>query len=134
MTRPIVWAAGVLLGAAVSAVSAGDRCAARLGLAGPRAPERPAASGGGRTLTIGADLQGHFLVHPAVNGQRVRMLVDTGATTVALSHEDARLLGIRLSPRDFTGRSATANGVVGTAPIRIREMRVGDIVVRDVEA
>jgi aspartyl protease family protein len=134
MTRPIVWASGILASLALSAVSAGDRLGARFGLAGPRLSDAGASTAGRRTLTVAADLYGHFTVHPAVNGQRVRMLVDTGASSVALSHEDAQLLGIRVSQRDFTDRSATANCVVATAPVRIKEMRVGDIVVRDVEA
>src|SRR5438552_551987 len=54
--------------------------------------------------------------------------------SVALSHEDAVLLGLRLAQRDFTSRSSTANGVVATGPVRIKEIRVGDTVVRDVEA
>ncbi len=62
------------------------------------------------------------------------MLVDTGASLVALSHEDAALLGIRVSQKDFTRRSSTANGVVETAPVRIKEIRIGDIVMRDVDA
>jgi aspartyl protease family protein len=43
------------------------------------------------------------------------------------------MLGIRVSERDFTRRSSTANGVVATAPVRIREIRIGDITLRDVE-
>ena len=62
------------------------------------------------------------------------MLVDTGASFVALSHEDAAMLGLKVSQKDFTRRSSTANGVVETAPVRIKEIRIGDIAVRDVEA
>lgn len=135
MTRPIVWALGTLTATVLSATAAGDRLAARFGLSGQRSPDAPAQGAAtGRTLAISGDLQGHFVVHPAVNGQRVRMLVDTGASVVSLSSEDAALLGIKVEQRDFTRRSSTANGVVATAPVRIKEIRVGDIAVRDVEA
>ena len=62
------------------------------------------------------------------------MLVDTGATTVALTYEDAASAGIRPFPGDFTRRVSTANGSVAVAPVRLREVRIGDLTVRDVDA
>jgi len=106
MSRLIVWALGTMGAAALSATSASDRIAASLGLARPPRPEASASASAGRSLTVSADLAGHFVVHPALNGQRVRMLVDTGASSVALSHEDAALLGIRVEARDFRGSCA----------------------------
>ena len=134
MTRPIVWALGMLATAALSATTTSDRLAARLGLAGSPSPGAPASAAAGQVLAISADLRGHFIVHPALNGQRVRMLVDTGASLVALRSEDAAAIGIRPQPREFNRPTSTANGTVMVAPVRIREMRVGDITVHDVEA
>lgn len=133
MPRPIVWALGVLGAAALSSTLVGHRLAGRSGdsVATPRAS---AAVSEARVLSVSADLQGHFILHPTLDGRRVRMLVDTGASLVALSHEDARLAGITVAEREFTRTIQTANGVVRAAPVRIREMRVGDILVRDVEA
>lgn len=131
MTRPIVWAAFTLASIAISATAASGRLAGALGL---RSAPTAATAGPPRTLTISGDLRGHFFVHPTIDGRRVRMLVDTGASQVALSYEDARAAGLRLKPGDFTRFSSTANGVVAVAPVRIREMRLGDIVIRDVEA
>jgi aspartyl protease family protein len=133
MTRPIVWALGVLGTAALSATALSDRLAARFGATTP-APQASVAASGPRVLTVSADLQGHYILHPTLDGRRVRMLVDTGASLVALSHEDARLAGITVAEREYTRMVQTANGTVRAAPIRIREMRVGDIAVRDVEA
>src|SRR5215211_4192687 len=42
--------------------------------------------GKGGVLTVSADARGHFFVEPELDGQRIRMLVDTGASLVALSH------------------------------------------------
>jgi aspartyl protease family protein len=135
MTRPIVWALGTMLTAAISATSAIDQVVAVGDLLSgkPRSAAADPAEAGAR-LTIAADLLGHFVVHPTLDGRRVRMLVDTGASFVALSHEDARLAGIRVSPGDFTHRIQTANGVVSAASVRIGEVRVGDITVRGVDA
>ena len=88
----------------------------------------------GGMVTVLADRRGHFLVEPVVDGQRIRMLVDTGASAVALSYEDAVSAGIRVTPSDFTVPVNTANGVTQAAPVRIGEIQIGDITVRGVEA
>ena len=135
MTRPILWAMGTLVSAALSATAAGDRIATKFGLRSAE-PQIAAASGAAadKRITVSADLQGHFVVHPTLDGRRIRMLVDTGATVLALSDEDARAAGLRVAPGDFTRRIGTANGVVATAPVRIGEVSIGDITVRNVEA
>ena len=92
------------------------------------------ADGKGGVLTVPADTTGHFYVEPTLGGQRIRMLVDTGASLVALSHEDAERMSLSVSARDFTHQISTANGVVEAAPVRIPQIQVGDIVVRNVEA
>jgi aspartyl protease family protein len=62
------------------------------------------------------------------------MLVDTGASVVTLSYEDAQSFVPRMSKKDFTHKVQTANGTVEAAPILIAKLQVGDIVVREVEA
>jgi aspartyl protease family protein len=62
------------------------------------------------------------------------MMVDTGATGVVLSREDARRIGINPQPSEFTARTSTANGVVAVAPIVLNEVTVGEILMRDVPA
>jgi aspartyl protease family protein len=138
MTRPLVWAIGTVATTVIVATAVGDRIAARFGLGGPpqaslAAPASAGAQAGSR-VTVSADLQGHFVVHPALDGRRVRMLVDTGASLIALSHEDAQLAGVRVAAGDYTRRIQTANGIVEAAPVRIAEVRIGDIAVRGVEA
>jgi aspartyl protease family protein len=87
-----------------------------------------------RDFSVLADRTGHFVVAPTMNGRNVRMLVDTGATLVVLSYEDAHAIGLRPEPREFNRKSDTANGSVDTALTRIAEIQLGNIVVRDVEA
>ncbi len=62
------------------------------------------------------------------------MLVDTGATGVALTYEDAEEIGLRLSDSDFTHVSRTANGNARIAPVTLSSIRIGDIEVKDVKA
>lgn len=134
MTRPLLWAGGILLSAIVSGSSFGHRLVA-LGFA-PASEVVASAQGDGtgETLVLQQDLQGHYTAHPEIEGRTLRMMVDTGATLCALSQEDAERAGIRVSPGDFTQTIATANGTVRVAPVRLREVRVGGIVARDVDA
>jgi len=78
--------------------------------------------------------QGHFFVEPIVNGTRLRMMVDTGASFVVLSREDARHIGISPAPGHFTTRVKTANGVVLVVPVVLKEVAIGEVAVRDVSA
>jgi aspartyl protease family protein len=89
-----------------------------------------ATSDGGVQLKAGSD--GHFTADAEINGRSVGVLVDTGATMVALTYEDAEDAGIFLRPSDFTGRASTANGVAKVAPITISKISIGDITVRNV--
>ena len=133
MTRPILWAVGTLATAALSATVAGERIAAAFAPGTPQAQIAADPAAGSR-IEISADLLGHFVVHPTLDGRRVRMLVDTGASLVVLSHEDAGLVGLRIQPGDYTRKIATANGVVAAAPVRFAEVKVGGIAVRGVDA
>jgi aspartyl protease family protein len=86
------------------------------------------------TVIIRAGQGGHFRVDAVVDGARLHMLVDTGATAVVLSREDAARAGFDFSQLRFTARVSTANGIGLAALVRLREIRVRSIVVRDVAA
>ena len=70
---------------------------------------------------------GHFVSKAQINGRTIQVLVDTGATTVALSHEDARKAGFRPDDLDFDRPVSTANGVVNAAYVRIDRIELGSI-------
>jgi aspartyl protease family protein len=91
-------------------------------------------SSGSRTVTIRQGGNGHFQLEAVVDGRRMEFLVDTGATGVALRESDASWLGIHPAERDYTARSATANGVVRVAPVMLDRVEVGDIVLHNVAA
>lgn len=86
------------------------------------------------TLTVAADYRGHFFVHPEIDNYRIKMVVDTGASYVALTADDARALGIRLAASDYKVGLSTANGTVRGARVTLREVRLGAIIVRNVDA
>ena len=92
---------------------------------------QPAA---GRTVTVRGDRLGHFQVEGSVDGRRLDFMVDTGASLVALRERDANKLGIFPSPRDYTGRTSTANGVIAVAPVRLSSLEVNGIRIYDVGA
>ncbi len=136
--RPITWALGVAVAVIAGGLYYGERFAVASGVVEPRKPIAeavvPARSGARPTLTVHADYRGHYVVHPSVDNYRVRMLVDTGASIVALTAEDARALGLNPPPGDYKMTLSTANGTVRAARAMLREVRLGDIVVRNVEA
>jgi aspartyl protease family protein len=86
------------------------------------------------SVTFRAGTDGHFHVEALVDGTRLRLLVDTGASQVVLSPSDARRLGIDTAGLDFRHVSETANGPVSGAPVTLREVAVGNVRLADVAA
>jgi aspartyl protease family protein len=88
----------------------------------------------GNSATLYADSRGHFFTHIQVRGIAVKVLVDTGASLVALSTEDAAKIGFRASASDRKAQFNTANGRVTASLVRLPEVRLQNITVFDVEA
>lgn len=70
---------------------------------------------------------GHFWIMTQINGQNLPMMVDTGASMVVLSKQDARRMGIKLDDLRFTGSSLTANGRVSFARTRLDSFQIGHL-------
>ena len=89
-----------------------------IGLALPSGNRPVAASAGSaapeerRETTLERESNGHFYALAKVNGQLVRFIVDTGASTVALTVEDAERLGIPINPATFEVVGEGASGLV----------------------
>jgi aspartyl protease family protein len=115
-----------------------DDAIARWALTADPAPLAPAAerasADGWNEVVVQADRGGHFLLEMAVNGAPVLFLVDTGASAVVLSSEDARRIGLHPQRLTYSQRFQTANGVVRAAPVTLREVRVGQFSVYDLPA
>jgi aspartyl protease family protein len=89
---------------------------------------------GNRKAELSVGSNGHFFTEAEVNGRRIDVMVDTGASIVALTYEDALAIGVAPSSKDFTHQVSTANGVAKVAPVVLDRVQIGDIMVRRVEA
>lgn len=76
-------------------------------------------------VPLGRD--GHFHLVADLNGQPVRFVVDTGASSLALSARDAARAGIDLDRLVYAGQAQTANGMVRTATVRLDRVEIGEI-------
>ena len=97
------------------------------------APEAATAANS-RSVIVPRDERGHFQVDARIEGRKLSFMVDTGASVIALTASDAARLGIHPAQREFVTEVKTANGTVRAAPVRLDEVEVGDLVVRDVAA
>jgi aspartyl protease family protein len=92
-----------------------------------------APAGSRESATLSADARGHFFVEGAVNGVAQRFLVDTGASIVVLSPQDAERLALdyRSAPK---AAIQTANGRTEARVVKLDRVRVGGIEVTNVDA
>jgi aspartyl protease family protein len=88
---------------------------------------------GPASITLQADGRGHFTAQGQINGNTVRMLVDTGATMITLSAADAARLGIDYK-KGQPGMVNTANGAAPVYRVQLNTVRIGDIELNQVEA
>jgi aspartyl protease family protein len=112
----------------------GKRRSLALG-SGMRIASAGAASGtgGGASVTLTADTQGHYLTLGQINGGTVQFLVDTGATSIALPSADARRLGINYLGGQ-RGYTQTANGRALAYKVTLDTVKIGDITLHTVDA
>lgn len=77
---------------------------------------------------------GHFYAEVRINGVERRMLIDSGATTTALSEATARAAGLNVNESPFGSLIETANGRVTASHVTIAELSIGAIHLQDVGA
>ncbi|MEM9331472.1 MAG: TIGR02281 family clan AA aspartic protease [Pseudomonadota bacterium] len=88
----------------------------------------------GRKARIKMDRSGHFITTAKMNGRKVTVLVDTGATSVAINKSTAKRLGIFLKASDFKYTVNTANGATKAASAYIKRIEIGRVTVKNVRA
>ena len=86
---------------------------------------------GQQVLTLDANKYKHFVMTGKINGQKIAMLLDTGATQVAIPAKMGKKLGLKAGA---AGLAATANGHVTVFHTRIDKLELGDIVLYNVPA
>ena len=114
----------------------GEDAASRVKPVSPDASEAQlaVASGWGGEMALERERDGHFYADVEVGGSNYRMLVDTGATVVALTGEDARNMGLEWDPDALAPVARGASGLVMGVPVTIPDLAVGDFVAHEVQA
>jgi len=87
--------------------------------------------GGETRIPLGAD--GHYWITARINGTRLRLMVDTGATVTAISQAVAEAAGIEPDPLRPEATVETANGRVSADSARIDSLRFGSVAARDLD-
>lgn len=87
-----------------------------------------------RVLRLAAGADGHFRSEATANGRRLSVLVDTGATYVAMSEATARRIGFAPAPADYLYEARTAGGETKAALVRIDRLALGTLPPRPAEA
>ncbi|MBX3480267.1 MAG: TIGR02281 family clan AA aspartic protease [Caulobacter sp.] len=132
--------AAIVVVGALSAVGAAgamvsfdpSRTAATEDVAQAQVAVAPAAAPAPAQVTKAAD--GHYWATADVNGSAVRFLVDTGATAVALTADDARRLGLNLTDLDYAVAVTTAAGKTRAAQVKLRSVTIAGARVENVDA
>ena len=120
--------------------------AAKLDAAPPERPAAPAVkrvamapaptprqvASGLRKVVVERDHRGHYAVEATINGRRMDLMVDTGASVVAVTERAALRMGINPAPSAFTSEVRTANGTVRAARVTFDAIEIGGIRVRNV--
>jgi len=88
----------------------------------------------GRNVEIGRNSAGDFAIAAQINGARVAMVLDTGASAVVLTHDDAKAAGLPLEVLNYTVNIDTANGRTRAAPVTLDRLAIGGLTERSVEA
>jgi aspartyl protease family protein len=113
---------------------------AALGLLIMNVGHRPPPLRGGLDLAqtklnteLKADAGGHFITRADIEGATLNVLVDTGASAVALSYEDADRAGLHPLSLRYDVPVATANGLAQAARVTLRRVEIDRVLVRDVD-
>jgi aspartyl protease family protein len=88
----------------------------------------------GRSVEVARTSAGDFDLTAQINGARVPMVLDTGASSVVLTRDDAKAAGLPLEVLNYTVNIDTANGRTRAAPVTIDRIAIGGLEERSVEA
>lgn len=88
---------------------------------------------GGTRIVLTAGPGGHFVTGGSINGRAVEFVVDTGATTVAMSQTEAERIGLNFKGGQ-RGMVSTANGLVPAYRVNLTSVRIGEVTVYAVDA
>ncbi len=84
-------------------------------------------------VNLYASSQGHFYGNLSINGVSLKYVVDTGASSVAMNSADAKFAKIDYEKGE-KGTASTANGLVSVYRVKLNTLKVGTIILNNVEA
>jgi len=87
-----------------------------------------------RDVEVTRGTRGDFAVSVRINGAKLPMVLDTGATSVVLTHEAAKAAGLPLEFLNYSVNVDTANGRTRAAPVTLDKLAVGGLTEREVPA
>ena len=79
-----------------------------------------------------SDDYGMFRAHGSINGQSIKFLIDTGASSVSMSSKQARALGIEYRLNGLPIKTSTASGIANAWAINLDSVRLGTLVEKNV--
>jgi len=88
----------------------------------------------GTTIVLPRARDGHYYLTLDINNVPVEFVVDTGASQVVLTQDDAKRIGLNPSSLSYLGTASTANGTVRTAAVRLDTVSLGAITDTSVRA
>lgn len=89
--------------------------------------ESPSEANSAYEVTLERSADKHFYADANVNGRPVRFLVDTGASEIALTEEDARKAGIAVDPQKYEFIGQGASGMVRGQYVELDRVELGPI-------
>jgi aspartyl protease family protein len=98
------------------------------------APGHAATTTAGRTVQVARAANGDFAVTTQINGARVSMVLDTGASSVVLTREDAKAAGLPLEVLNYSVSIDTANGRTQAAPVTLDRVAIGGLTEHSIAA
>jgi aspartyl protease family protein len=129
-----VCAVGAAKGLTQMTVNGAPRPAEAVATFAPTPPAAAPPSLGYGEASIAKSSDGHFWADAQVDGRPVHFLIDTGASDVALTTDDARALGFDTDTLTYNATVMTANGPARAAQVKLGIVSVGRAEVEDVDA
>jgi aspartyl protease family protein len=104
------------------------------GLPAPTPTEKRASVNFASAAIIDRESDGHYWTRADVDGTAVKFMVDTGASTVALTYRDAQRIGLNPETLDYRWEIRTAGGITHGAATTLQSIRIGQVEVEHVDA
>lgn len=86
------------------------------------------------SISFRKSADGHFHVQASIHSKKISFLLDTGATDVVLTIDDAKRIGVDIDELEYTSIYNTANGRIYAAPVTVPAITIGNITIYDVRA